>query len=407
MKFRNPFDIPPIRPAPLPGAVDPTGELDADKPDALLDSERPPPTPEGEPLRIQFTGRTGEYARLWFINLLLTVCTLGIYSAWAKVATREYFASRTLVGGIPFAYHGKPLPILKGRLIAVAIVAVGWALSNVVPALQPFLVALAIMAAPWFLLQTFAFDARNYSHRGLRFGFAAPYRAAVVAILPLLAWPLTELAFRAVDLKSASSASYMAEALVPLLIFALLWPRTIAAVTRLRFEGTRYGTVRFTLDATVSDFYLLYFRGLGPVFGVLLFVSGVLTVLTSRLADPDVVALAQVAVYAATTALALGYARGRRFNLGLHRLTGDGRIRFRSTLNPGALGNLYLRNALWIIATAGLAAPWRRILVARMRAQHVTVYVAGGFGDIREDGGHAPGAFGESLAEALNLDLSL
>lgn len=407
MRFRNPFDVAPIRPAPLPGVADPTGELEAAKPDALLDSECAPPAPAGERLRVEFLGSGAEYARLWYVNLLLTFVTLGIWSAWAKVATRRYFASRTLIGGVPFVYHGEPVPILKGRVLATAILAAGWALSNAMPAMQPVLLALAILAAPWFMLRTLAFDTRNYSWRGLHFGFAAPYRVAVAAILPLLVWPACEIAFRLLGTTSTGVAFYMAEVLLPLAVFGLLWPRTVAAVTRMRFDGTRYGSVQFTLDAMVQDFYRLYFRGLGPVFGVLIFVTGVLAAIASHLDDPDTAALLQAVLYFCTVAIAIGFSRGRRFNLALHRLVGDGRIRFRSTLEPKELSNLYLRNALWTIATLGLATPWRRILTARVRAGHVAVYVEGGFADIHLDASATPGAFGESLAEALNLDVSL
>lgn len=406
MRFRNPFDIAPIRPVPLPGQIDPTGELES-TPDALLDSEQAPPPPAGEPLAVEFVGNAAEYARIWYVNLLLTLVTLGIWSAWAKVASRRYFASRTLIGRVPFAYHAAPLPILRGRLLAAAIIAAGWMASTAVPILQPVLLILAILAAPWFLLRTFEFDARNYSWRGIRFGFAAPYRAAVVAILPLLVWPLSELAFRAVGMVSTGSVYFMAELWVPLAIFALLWPRTIAAMTHLRFEGTRYGTVLFVLDATAKDFYLVYFRGVGIFAVVLIGGAGIVSAIISSAGDPEAGALANAAIYLVATAIVVGYARGRRFNLGLHRLVGDGRIRFRSTLDPKALANLYMRNALWLIATAGLAAPWRRVATVRMRARHVTVYVDGGFAAIGSVNVGAVGPLGESVAEGFNLDLSL
>lgn len=32
-----------------------------------------------------FSGSGSEYFRIWIVNLLLSIITLGIYSAWAKV----------------------------------------------------------------------------------------------------------------------------------------------------------------------------------------------------------------------------------------------------------------------------------------------------------------------------------
>src|SRR5262245_30780901 len=33
---------------------------------------------------VEFTGAPGEYFRIWIVNLVLTILTLGVYSAWAK-----------------------------------------------------------------------------------------------------------------------------------------------------------------------------------------------------------------------------------------------------------------------------------------------------------------------------------
>ena len=74
----------------------------------------PAPTIE----QFRFTGSGGEYFRIWIVNLLLSVVTLGIYSAWAKVRRMRYFYGNTQLAGDVFEYHGQPRQILKGRLIA-------------------------------------------------------------------------------------------------------------------------------------------------------------------------------------------------------------------------------------------------------------------------------------------------
>jgi uncharacterized membrane protein YjgN (DUF898 family) len=70
--------------------------------------------------RFTFTGSGSEYFRIWIANLLLTIVTFGIYSAWAKVRRTRYFYDSTRVAGSSFEYHGEPVGILKGRLVAVA-----------------------------------------------------------------------------------------------------------------------------------------------------------------------------------------------------------------------------------------------------------------------------------------------
>src|SRR6266404_7232639 len=77
--------------------------------------------PERHP--VEFTAHAGEYFRIWIVNLALTIVTLGIYSAWAKVRKRRYFYGHTRIDGESFEYRANPVAILKGRLIAVALFA--------------------------------------------------------------------------------------------------------------------------------------------------------------------------------------------------------------------------------------------------------------------------------------------
>ncbi|POF47043.1 DUF898 family protein, partial [Vibrio vulnificus] len=64
---------------------------------------------------IQFKGQGGEFFGIWIVNILLSVITLGIYSAWAKVRTKRYFYGNTFIAGDNFEYHAQPMQLLKGR----------------------------------------------------------------------------------------------------------------------------------------------------------------------------------------------------------------------------------------------------------------------------------------------------
>lgn len=45
---------------------------------------------------IRFAGRAKEYFGIWITNLTLSLITVGIYSAWAKVRRLTYFHNMTL-----------------------------------------------------------------------------------------------------------------------------------------------------------------------------------------------------------------------------------------------------------------------------------------------------------------------
>lgn len=38
--------------------------------------------------RLRFSGSGGEYFRVWIVNLLLSIVTLGLYTPWARRRTR-------------------------------------------------------------------------------------------------------------------------------------------------------------------------------------------------------------------------------------------------------------------------------------------------------------------------------
>ena len=67
----------------------------------MIDQLMPRPIPV-ESQRLTFTGSGGEYFKIWIVNLLLTIVTLGIYSAWAKVRRNEYFYRHTRLAGAGF-----------------------------------------------------------------------------------------------------------------------------------------------------------------------------------------------------------------------------------------------------------------------------------------------------------------
>ncbi|MDR1708461.1 MAG: DUF898 domain-containing protein, partial [Candidatus Accumulibacter sp.] len=68
------------------------------------------PAPEADLVehRLSFAGSGGEYFRIWIVNLMLSIVTLGFYSPWAKVRREQYFHRNTLLDGSGFDYHGDP-----------------------------------------------------------------------------------------------------------------------------------------------------------------------------------------------------------------------------------------------------------------------------------------------------------
>jgi uncharacterized membrane protein YjgN (DUF898 family) len=134
---------------------------------------------------IQFRGTGSEYFGIWIVNLLLTILTLGIYSAWAKVRRLRYFYGNTWLAGTAFEYHGQPKQILKGRLIAFGLLVLYQLITDIWPLAIFVLGPLLFLAVPWLVVRARLFTSRMTSYRNLRFDFKGTYGEAAVIFMLL------------------------------------------------------------------------------------------------------------------------------------------------------------------------------------------------------------------------------
>jgi len=181
---------------------------------------------------IVFTGKASEYFGIWIVNLLLSIVTLGIYSAWAKVRRKKYFYNNTLIENVGFDYHAKPISILKGRIIAFVLFALYAYGKSSSPILAGVLVILFLLALPWLIVRGSLFNARNTSHRGLRFDFKGAVSQAIRVYIGL-----------------------------PMLTFftlGLIWPYIAHEKRQFIMNSHRFGLSQFNMSRVVKQFYKVY-----------------------------------------------------------------------------------------------------------------------------------------------------
>ncbi|MFZ3120918.1 MAG: DUF898 family protein, partial [Variovorax sp.] len=125
--------------------------------------------PERHP--IGFTASGSEYFRIWIVNLLLIVVTLGLYLPWARVRKLRYFHANTWVDGDALGFHGEPAKMLRGTLIAAAFLIV-YSVGSHFSGWAALLAALAFIGLwPALFRASMRFRLANTSWRGLRFRF--------------------------------------------------------------------------------------------------------------------------------------------------------------------------------------------------------------------------------------------
>ena len=68
---------------------------------------------------LEFTGSGGEYFRVWIVNILLSIVTLGLYTPLARRRTAQYFYGHTLVAGSPLEFTAQTKRMLIGFILFV------------------------------------------------------------------------------------------------------------------------------------------------------------------------------------------------------------------------------------------------------------------------------------------------
>lgn len=351
-------------------------------------SSGPAPLEEAHPL--VFTGKGSEYFGIWIVNLLLTIVTLGIYSAWAKVRRLQYFYRNTQLAGASFDYHGSPTAILKGRLIALGMLV----LYKVAGTINPFLglaVAVVLLAfLPRLLLKSLKFRLHNSSYRGLRFRFNGKLKDSYIAFLLL---PL---------------ASFFT--------LYLLAPFCHQRIKRFQHDNAAFGQTSFSFSAPVRSFYWLYLKILGVVLvGVLVLgIAGVALIGGSVVlanGKPNPQAMVMLPFLVMTGFFLLFFFIRPFIEAQLQNLVWNhtrlGEHRFVSNVSAVRLFGIMLTNLIGIIFTLGLYRPFAVTRLLNYRLQTVTLVAAGSLEQFVADHEAAVGAVGEETAEMFDIDIAL
>ncbi|WP_374409032.1 YjgN family protein [Hydrogenophaga sp.] len=348
-------------------------------------SDAPPREAGARLLSIRFTGSGAEYFRIWIVNLLLLVVTLGFYWPWAKVRRLRYFMHNTLVDGDPLDFHADPKQMLKGW----ALVGVLFAMYNVASSASAVanLVAIAALAALWPALwwSAMRFRLGNTSWRGLRFRFTGSTADAYRALLPLLLMglPAGVLGLWVPDDPEVVPPDWVAASFAGVGLFAVLMLPWL--FWRMKaYQHRHYALAHLQTDfrASVRSFYGLGLKQSGLMM-LLIAALMVVTALASLGADGgtglDKLSIAHwiigLLVLMVLGAMFLGM--GPWWTTRLQNLvwnhTGNDQMQFVSGLRFRDMLWLSIKNGVLMALTLGLYWPFAAVATARLRLEAVQI----------------------------------
>lgn len=340
--------------------------------------------------RVEFNGSTKEWFGIWMVNLVLTILTLGIYSAWAKVRTKQYFYRNTKIAGRSFDYHATGKQILIGRIIVV-IGFVAYSVLATIPVLAIVLPLLFLGVFPYLLYRSLRFNARVSSWSGVRFNFTGTYGGAFKAYL-----------------------------LYPFLMAFTLylgWPFAERAQRRYVVNGHRLGRAELDFDAPIGLFYTAFSIA---VISFLAFMIGGLA-LGGMVAEslPTLDTLDQsegefISIFlSGLTFQILGFFaafivfRAMVRNIVFKNTILDGRHRFESTVSPFKILWISVGNTVAVILTFGLALPWAQIRLTKYFADNTEFVPDGSLDDFISHFEAEKSAIGDAFTDIEGIDFDI
>ncbi|WP_281859927.1 YjgN family protein [Litoreibacter halocynthiae] len=339
-----------------------------------------------------FTGNAKEWFGIWIVNLLLSIVTIGIYSAWAKVRTKKYFYNHTYVEGRNFDYHATGKQILIGRLIVIGAVIVFQLITAVLPILGLLLLIGLLFIFPWLIVRSMIFNARMSSFSNVRFGFVGTVGQA---FLTFLVYPI----------------------LTALTLYTT-FPILDRAVKRFSINNHKLGQARFNMEVGLGPFYKAFLVAIAWIIAVGLVgvvVTGFsFTDFAMAMENPDAapgeaakaIGLFYLLFFIAFLPAVFIYQALIR-NAVYNNTTLEGGHAFASNVTAPQLLWLAVTNMIVVVFTLFLMLPWAQVRMARYLAAHTGFIPGGSMDDFVTQQQEAGGAFGDAYTDLEGIDVGL
>ena len=365
----------------------------------------PPTVPADTSQALTFSGSGAEYFRIWIVNLLLTVATLGIYSAWAKTRRLQYFYRNTQLAGASFDFRGDPKAILRGRIFAVVLLALYHYAFGFSLKVGVVTVVLLLAGLPFMMRAALRFRLSNTVYRGLPFGFSGSVRQAyLVYLVPVAVFVLPSLLVALMPGNPVVAAVFL---------FYLAWPLMHGAMRAFQHRHLMAGDLHAEFGLGMVSLARPYLAAILMSLGLLV-LAGIVGGISAYLlhaehvkANAQWIPVAMSAGVFYMLLLLIGLYVMVRMNNRAWSATSFPGVRITCAMRFRSYLRLQVVNVLLTLLTLGLFRPFAAVRTWRYRVAHVTVDAPDGFEQaVLAARRPAVAAAGDGIADFLGVDLS-
>ncbi|TKB45522.1 YjgN family protein [Thalassotalea mangrovi] len=342
-----------------------------------------------QPKAFHFHGKAGEFFKIWVVNVVLSILTLGIYSAWAKVRTNRYFFSHTELDGHRFSYLAQPLQILKGRIIAVVLFGGFYLLNLFAPVAGLVASLLFLVLMPFLICASMRFNMRMTSYRNVRFDFkGSPWDAAINFILLPVASVFT---------------------------LYLLLPWVLKRMDKFIVDNTRYGNKAFNTKITSGTYYMAALATIGLTLGLMLFFGVMMAIIGGVGAEAfqqdgatsALVTIVTMGIYLLFFTFIQALYKSIIRNYLFENTELDDVATFASSFQFSSLAWLQISNIVALVCTLGFAYPWTKVRTANYTVNNTQINICDDIQPVIDTIVEETSALGDEVANVFDVDVAL
>ena len=341
---------------------------------------------------VTFEGTASEYFGIWIVNVILSIITIGIYSAWAKVKRETYFKSNTYIDRYDFGYHATGFQIFKGRLIAFLVLIMINIFIRFLPLIGPVISIAFIFLIPLIINNSMRFTARMTSFRNVRFNWSGTY------------WQ--------------SFWFFMIAPIISIVSLGILMPLISKSYYAYFARSHSYGTSQFSCEPSAKDYYIAF--GVGVILPVFIILTAIFATAVALNLEPSKISnlniydaigngFAQFVTLAIILAFALATSVYKTLcrNLMMKSLQLSDVATFDSSIHPIRYLWIRITNIIAAVLTLGLLLPWANVRAHKYLSECSKFTITGDIDKFIDEATNTKSSFGEEFAELEGYEVTI
>jgi len=373
--------------------------------------------------KLNFTGTGSEYFKIWIVNILLTIITMGFYIPWAKVRNRRYLYANTTVANRNFEYHATGLQLLLGFIIGLVLFIIYSFVTQIAPQFAGIFMIVFMLILPWLVWKSLMFNMKMTSFSNVHFSFQGKlgksykiflgYPALLFLVIFIILGGsifLTKfLLLGDIIPEPIMMIGGIVLGLLATLGYLYFFAFMKKATTEYTLSNSYYGQGKFDTEIETKKFFIILLKTMAlAIVPIGLLVGIIMPILQGGMASGiEMMFVVAYFGFIFFMMLVASYAVSRERKYIYENTLLDNNITFESTLRARDIAWVMISNFFLIMITLGLAFPWAKVRMAKLMLENTLVETSQGFDTFISTQEDNTSSIGDQIGDAFDVDVGV